>query len=59
MVITRAPDMILSAFEVKLREKKDEIPPRAHRPSKSEGQKQCAGFGPKSVNNTQQKQQCG
>ena len=36
MVITRiknrSPDMILTAFEGKFDEKKDEIPPQAHRP---------------------------
>ena len=29
-----SPDMILSAFDIKFDEKKDEIPPRACRPSK-------------------------
>ena len=36
MVITRvknrSPDMILTAFDGKFHEKKDEIPPGAHRP---------------------------
>ena len=39
MVITRAknwsPDMILTAFDGKFHEQKDEIPPRACRPSKT------------------------
>ena len=30
----RSPDMILTAFDGKFKEKKDEIPPRARRPSK-------------------------
>ena len=38
MVITRiknaSPDMILTAFDVKFHEKKDELPPRACRPPK-------------------------
>ena len=41
--------MILSAFEVKFHEKKDEMPSRARRPSKSEETKQCAGYGCKKV----------
>ena len=39
MVITRpknaSPDMILTAFDVKFREKKDEIPPEVCRPLKT------------------------
>ena len=46
MVICRAtngsPDMIRTAFDVKFHEKKDEIPPKACRPSKKLYKKQCA-----------------
>ena len=35
MVITLDPDMILTPFDGKCDEKKDEIPPRACRPSKN------------------------
>ena len=45
MVITRvkngSPDMILTAFEGKFDEKKDELPPEAHRPLKTVKKKQC------------------
>ena len=50
-----APDMILTALDVKFHEKKYEIPPRACRPSKSEEQKLCAGYGLEKVKN----QPCG
>ena len=45
-----SPDMLLSAFDVKFHEKKDEIPPSARRPSTSEEKKQCAGYWHTTVN---------
>ena len=52
MVITRfknaSPDMILTAFDGKFHEKKDEIPPKACRPSKKL-KKQCRASGPQKV----------
>ena len=44
--------MIMTAFDVKIHEKKDDIPPRARRPSKSKEKKQCAEYGLKSEEKT-------
>ena len=65
MVITRAknksPDMILTPFDVKFHEKKDELPPKACRPPKKlrktmgesgpsrSRKKQCRTSGPQKV----------
>ena len=50
MVITRlkngSPDMILTAFDGKFDETKDELPPEAHRPLKRLKHKQCRTSGP-------------
>ena len=49
-----SPDMILTAFDVKFDEKKDEIPPKVYRPLKKQKQKRCRKSGhPKS-----RKKQC-
>ena len=45
---SKSPDMILTAFYVNLSEKKDEMPPKACRPPKSDISK-CAGYGLKKV----------
>ena len=57
MVITRvenwSPDMIPVAFERKFDEKKDELPPEAHRPLNTQKQKQWVKVGPQKVEKKQ------
>ena len=48
--------MNCNAFDVKFDEKKDEIPPKACRPSKKLNKKQCARSGPQTNETT--KNQC-
>ena len=48
-----SPDMILIAFDGKFHEKKDEIPPSAHRPLKTLKQKQWVKVGPQKVEQKQ------
>ena len=58
MVITRvengSPDMILTAFDVKFHEKKNEIPPRACRPAKKLKKNNVEKVNPQKV----EKKQC-
>ena len=58
MVITgvenRSPDMILTTFDGKFDEKKDEIPPRACRPSQKQKQNNVEKVDPQKV----EKKQC-
>ena len=53
MVLTRdtnrSPDMILTAFDVKFREKKDEIPPGACKPSKKQNKNNVEKVNPQKV----------
>ena len=57
MVITlgtnASPDMILTAFDRQIHEKKYEIPPEACRPSKKLNKKQCRKSGSKKVETKQ------
>ena len=48
-----SPDMILTAFDGKFDEKKDEIPPRACRPSKKLKKNNVEKEGPQKVEKTQ------
>ena len=57
MVITRdknrSPDMILTAFDMKFHEKKDELPPGGHRPLKKLKKNNVEKVDPPKVKNQQ------
>ena len=46
LVKNASPDMILTAFDVKIHEKNDEIPPEACRALKKHKKRQCRQSGP-------------